>query len=41
VDASARRYSSARTWGQFVTGEFQDSIGKAIETSGDLSFDAD
>ncbi len=30
VDPSAKVYRSARTWGQFVTGKYQDSIDAAL-----------
>jgi len=30
VDSASRTYSSARTWGQFVTGAFQDAISLAL-----------
>ncbi len=34
VDESIKRYACARTWGQFVTGQFQDAIAGSIETAG-------
>jgi hypothetical protein len=34
VDESAKRYACARTWGQFVTGQFQDAISRGIEAAG-------
>lgn len=30
VDFAANKYDSARTWGQYVTGKYQDAIEKAI-----------
>ncbi len=30
VDPSAHEYQSARTWGQFVTGKFQDAIADVL-----------
>lgn len=33
VDESTKRYAHARTWGQYVTGKFQTSIARAIESA--------
>lgn len=30
VDFAAKKYDSARTWGQYVTGKYQDAIEKAV-----------
>jgi len=34
VEEAQKRYAFARTWGQFVTGKFQDAICSGIETAG-------
>jgi hypothetical protein len=34
MDESAKRYSCARTWGQIITGQFQDAIANGIEAAG-------
>lgn len=30
ADSESRTYKSARTWGQFVTGKFQDAVSEAL-----------
>ncbi|AMV38333.1 hypothetical protein [Planctomyces sp. SH-PL62] len=34
VDESSNRYACARTWGQLVTGRFQDAIADSLEAAG-------
>jgi hypothetical protein len=34
VDTSTNRYAAARTWGQVITGEYQDAIAEGIEAAG-------
>lgn len=33
VDSQKRKFTEGRTWGQFITGKFQDSISKELQAS--------